>query len=73
MKIETKMDVGDYGYFLFQSKVRKQKITAIEIRVTVDGHSIDYLINTNPCGNQYTRYFRENLIFKTKEELLESL
>ncbi len=73
MKIETKLSVGDCGYFLFQSKVRKQKITAIEIRVTADGCSIDYLIDTNPCGNQYTRYVNDNLIFKSKEELLKSL
>lgn len=73
MKIETKLDVGNFGYFLFQSKVRKQKITAIEIRVTADGFSTSYLVDENPCGSQYTRYFDDKLIFKSKDELLKSL
>ncbi len=73
MVVNTKLNINDYGYFLFQGEVRKERITAIEIRVTADGLSIDYLVSKNPCGSQYTRYFNDCKIFKSKEELLNSL
>ena len=73
MTIKTKIDIGDVVYFLFIGKIRSSKVTAIEIRATLDGISVDYLISENPCGDQYTRYFSETTIFKTKQELLNSL
>ena len=73
MVVKTKLNIGDYAYFMFKEKVRTEKITAIEIRVTADGIKIDYLVAQNPCGTQYTRYFSDFAVFGSKEELLNSL
>jgi hypothetical protein len=71
MKIETKLDIGDKGYFLMHGKVHSSIIVDIEIRVKND--YIIYTVKENPAGSQYTIRFSSADIFGSKEDLLASL
>lgn len=74
MKIETKLNIGDKGYFLVHGKVRESIIIGIETRTqSKDQTWVIYRIKENPAGSQYTTYFNDNDIFATKEELLKNL
>lgn len=70
---------GDTVFFLFKDKVREAQV--IE-KVTTETYctsyanvatTINYEIDNNPAGSQYTKRFSEGELFKTKEELLNSL
>lgn len=72
MQIETKFNVDEEVFIMFQNKVQKSKIYWIDIRVYSEGISIKYDIRTVPegyCDGQIP----ENRIFATKQELLNSL
>jgi len=66
MKIETKFNIGDTCFYLDCNKVVKDKIFGIKI----DIHKNSVLVT---CIVGQTSNKDENLVYKTKEELLSSL
>lgn len=73
MKIETKFNIGNKCYFLMLDKVREAVIEEIETRNVQGQSNIIYTIDKNPAGSQYTKRLLEHEIFKTKQDLLDSL
>lgn len=69
MKIETKFDVGDEVWFMYQNKCYGNVIAAIRIYIGSDGYTIEYLFNTTN-GDVWKD---EISLFSTKEELINSL
>lgn len=68
MKIETKFDVGEEVYFLMDNEIVLDEIRSFKITKEVNRGAITvYFI-----GN-YVQDFKESKLFKTKEELLNSL
>lgn len=69
MTIETKFNVGDEVYFLQNNRVKKGKIQHIILPVIESNAmpQIKYTLLAEPL------YEFEHLLFKTKEELLQSL
>lgn len=63
MTIETKYNIGDRVWFLFQGKVQSGYI----ISITIYRDYVVYNMRTNCLS------FKESLLFPTKEELLKSL
>lgn len=72
MIIETKFNIDDTAFFIMQNAVYSAKITGIDIKVGKNERTI-YDIDKNPCGARYTDRFSEYELFKTKEELLQTL
>lgn len=79
MVIKTKFDIGSEVFFIFNNRVYKQKISKIRftkelITYTRDGSnletSIEYSFDGNSVGNLVKK---EEEVFATKEELLNSL
>ena len=66
MKIETKFNIGDTCFYLDCNKVVKDKILGIEIDMR--GNSVLVTCVVGQTSNK-----DENLVHKTKEELLSSL
>ena len=79
MIIETKLDIGDEVFFIQNSKIHTTEIAEIDTKTRVNSYSgLDthcyYTISVNPAGSQYTvRGFTDTELFKTKQELLETL
>ena len=73
MKIETKLDIGDVGYFLTQNKICESTIIEIQIIINNGRNSTIYEIENNPMGSQYMKRIHEGDIFATKQDLLNSL
>lgn len=67
MKIETKKDIGDKVFFMYNDRIVSSKIVLIEILVTKEETSIDYKIKT-PSGNRTVDIGAE-----TKKELIKKL
>lgn len=63
MKIETKYDIGQEVWFMFQGKVQSGYIMSI----TIYRDCVVYNMRANCLS------FKESLLFPTKEELLKSL
>lgn len=72
MKIKTKFNVDEEAFIIFLNKIYKVKVYSIEIIVGDDIY-IKYTLHNNPSGSQYTKIFEESELFKTKEELIDSL
>jgi hypothetical protein len=70
MEIKTKFNVLDEVYFMHENKVHRAKIIALLIEVYKQSPSIIKTDITYKFG--YVRK-PEELVFKTKEELLKSL
>ena len=79
MVIKIKFDIGSEVFFIFNNRVYKQKISEIRfnkklIAYTRDGSnletSIEYSFDGNSVGNIVKK---EEEVFETKEELLNSL
>ena len=81
MTIETKYNIGDEVWFMWNNKPTCQKIAAIEVYVGgkvlpsyyVVPYEIDPIKVINSDIIPYNRRFPEFRIFSTKEELLKSL
>lgn len=73
MKIETKLNLGDKGFFLMHGKVMCSPIIHIQTSTNEGGTSETYTVRENPSGSAYTTRFNDNDIFASKEELLKSL
>lgn len=73
MKIETKLDVENECYFLFANRVKTGFIKDIQISVLKEQTYIKYSILFKDCDRAETKIFLEENVFKTKQELLDSL
>lgn len=73
MKIETKFDLNDKCYFLMGNMVNQAVIERIETSNVKGQSSVIYTIDRNPQGTQYTKRLSEHEVFKTKQDLLDSL
>ncbi len=72
-QITFKHEINDEVYFMYMNEVRKAHVTHVTIRKDKRGVEIWYVINKNPCGSMHTKTFRENELFSSKANLLESL
>lgn len=70
MTIKTKFNVGDSVFFIKDGKVQQIEITDIRIDINKNDTNIEYII-----GNSAFNYdiCKEELLFSTKEELINSL
>ena len=73
MKIETKLNIKDECYFLFCNKVKTGIVKDIQISVLKEKMYIKYSILFKDCDKTETKIYLEEDIFKTKQELLNSL
>ena len=73
MEIKTKFNIGDECYFLMCNKVNEAVVEQIQTSNSNLQSSIIYKIEENPAGTQYTKLFLEHELFKTKQDLLDSL
>lgn len=73
MKIETKLNVEDECYFLFHNKVKTGFVKEIQIFILKEKMYIKYSILFKDCDKAETKIYLEEYVFKTKQELLESL
>ena len=77
MKIETKFDIGQEVFFMFNNKVRCEEIERIRV---IAEHKNKYFATTEthacywlkPWSND-SDFFSEEKLFVSKEELLASL
>jgi hypothetical protein len=68
MEANTKYNIKDTVWLVNENKVVKMTVTGLDITVTgPDSHDVKYDLNYSLCE------IPENKLFKTKEELLESL
>ncbi len=70
MRIETKLSVGEYAWFMLDNRPQKDKVVKINIICALDADEevmIFYFIG------MLLRELHESLIFETKQELLDSL
>ncbi len=79
MTITTKLNIGDKVFFLQCNKVYTTEITNIVTKTELNSFGVvgttnHYVIAQNPAGSQYSKSgFTENELFKTKQELLDTL
>ena len=71
MKIDFKFDFNDIAYVFKKNKISEGKISDIRMTISEDKRSIEYGIIFDELKNK--TYKKENEIFKTKDELLDSL
>jgi len=73
MKIETKLNLGDECFFIMGNKIRKAIVKSINVFIENNKEKlVKYEIEENPLGD-YRTYFYDNELFKTKQDLLNSL
>lgn len=75
MNIETKFSIGDQVFFMAGNKAKQKHINRIKIELwspmSYDDKGVKILYNAQVADE--IMYLNENSIFKTKEELLNSL
>lgn len=74
MTINTKYNIWEEVWFMYQNKIRQAKI--LEIRIDVSNFELSTLIEpkiTYRVGIGTGCFYQEHGLFKTKEELLKSL
>lgn len=68
MEVKTKYDIEDNVWMVSTNKVVKTTVTGLGITLTgPDSYEVDYSVNYSSID------IPENQLFRTKEELLESL
>lgn len=75
MTIETKFDIGDVCYFMYDNKVKDSTIVKInftkeELTATFNMEKLTYNVELGYVSNID---FEEDKLFPTKEDLLKSL
>lgn len=75
MKIETKYSISNKVYFLKDDAVHKGVIICVNASVLSDEYGCisEYMYYDIKCTNKTYNHIREKYIFKTKQELLDSL
>ncbi len=71
MTIETKYEIGQEVWILYDNKAIRQVINCLYITVEMNGGRIRQVVNYDImfCAGGY----KEDVIFETKEDLLKSL
>jgi hypothetical protein len=72
MNIETKYDLGEELYYLKDSRVKKNKVQTIKV-FAGKVIKVQYQMGSVHCNVQLWEHIEEHLLFKSKEELIESL
>ena len=72
MTINTKFDIGDECFYMCENKVVCNTISVIRTSLYKDGSGGIYYELSNAYKGNFPE-FKEEDIFKTKEELLKSL
>ena len=66
--VKTKYNIGDKVWFISDNKVKSLDVTGVSICVeSAEGAKVQYILHFN------TSWIDEGKLFKTKQELLESL
>lgn len=73
MEIKTKYNIGDKVYTLHKNKITKVKIKAVNCALSNTERYIGYATDIVEGLFNSNKVFTEKELFKTKEELLESL
>jgi len=79
MQIETKFDIGDTVFFIEENKVQQATIKRISINVNESnsqfgyGYKPDARIRYSTDSSNLSKYKNEEQLFKTKQDLLDSL
>lgn len=73
MEIKTKYNIGDEVFFMYDNEITTGKIKMVQTVTDLCYNGVctqvEYYI---PCGS-YTGFFKESFVFKTKQELINSL
>lgn len=69
MQVETKFNIDNYVWFLGNGCVAKKRILSIDIKILSKTGEPDIKYHIEDLPNP----MRENMIFETKEALLQSL
>lgn len=74
MTIETKYNIGDEVWFMFDNSAKNSRIAKIELTVEEDmcGEAVCHCIFYQLFG-KYDKLYPQHDLFSTKEELLKSL
>lgn len=77
MTIETKYNIGEAVWVIMNNKVHHKRIEAIEVSIGKAMITEDGVLSISEYKTSYSvgwgKWYEENEIFKTKEELLNSL
>ncbi len=73
MKIETKFNIGEIALILYANKVTEATVDRISIDIKEDTTQVFYSFKDNKAIGGFLSSYPEDIIFKTKKELLESL
>lgn len=77
MKITTKYNIDQMVWVMNDNKAQELKIQGIEVYVSGIIPSITYIFLSEdhelPFGDDKPRRFNEELVFKSKQELIKSL
>ena len=68
MVVNTKYAIGIDAWMIYCNKAKKFEVNGVFINVTSDGVKISYTLKGLGDGN-----YGEDILYPTKEELLESL
>jgi len=72
MRIETKLNIGDVGYFMTNNQMYSSAVKQIETRTIGGVTDTTYTVANNPAGDYKTR-FDEDEIFGSIDDLFQSL
>lgn len=73
MKINTKFDIGDEVYFMYNDKVQIGHVWSIRIGISGPNWISEKYTMQEHGGSTYAPRFTPNQLFRTKQELMESL
>jgi len=73
MKIETKFNIGEIALILYNNTVTEATVDRISIDVKEETTQVFYSFKDNTTIGGFLSNYSEDIIFKTKKELLESL
>ncbi|QEE50152.1 hypothetical protein FUA48_11355 [Flavobacterium alkalisoli] len=71
--ISYRHNVGEEVFFMYMNGVRKAIVTNVVIKKSRKATDIWCVVDKNPCGPLHSKTFREEELYSTKAELLESL
>lgn len=73
MTTEAKFEIGQKIWTILDGKARELPITSIEIKVSESSTIVKYYLNSGTENNYQCEIIRENLCFKSREDLIENL
>ena len=73
MIIETRYNIGDRVWFMHDNKVKSEIIIKIDVVIEKDMNCTGVHKSIEYSLFNYSRYYTEDKLFHTKEELLKSL